>query len=121
MSNQDPRQGEPTEGLGEYVEDQLNYAGDTGEYAVANDELQRTMDEIAALEHERAGPSPRADIDRALSDARSRLDSLRQASGATADATAQGMPMDYDRVAPRNEARAQVMQGLDENSDQSEL
>lgn len=120
MSNQNRRDGEPTEGLGEYVEEQLNYASDAGEFATANDELQRSMDEVAALENERTGGSPRADIDRALDDARSRLDSLRQAGGASPDATAQGLPMDYDRVAPQNEARARIMEGLDENSDQTE-
>ena len=64
MSNQNRREGEPTESLSEYAEEQLNYASDAGEFAVANDELQRALDEIAALEHERAGTSPRADIDR---------------------------------------------------------
>ena len=78
------------------------------------------MDEVAALEHEHSGSSPRADIDRALDDARSRVDDLRQASGASSDAAAQGLPMDYDRVAPQNEARERVMEDLDQNSSQTE-
>ena len=53
--SQNRHEGEPTEGLGEYVEEQLNYASDTGAYAAENVELQRAMDEVAALEHERSG------------------------------------------------------------------
>lgn len=121
MSDQTRHEGVPTEGLGEYVEQQLNYAGDTGEYAVANDELQRTMDEIAALEHERSGASPRPDIDRALSDVRTRLANLGRAGSAGQLEQGAATPVDYDRLSPENEARSQVMDDLGNATGQGNL
>jgi hypothetical protein len=101
------REQDATENWQEYIEDRLT----TGTQADRLEEQTRTLDQemadLEALQQERAGAGPRADIDALIEQAQLRIERMRLRQGAE-QAAMPATEIDVSQTPPEAEARANV-------------
>lgn len=110
------------ENLQDYVEERMTYASDSDEYADMNRLLERDEAELerdeTALERGRSGTAPSSgsmDVDALEAEANLDVGMDRARGSAPIEAQGDGQ-VDYDRLAPQDEARARMTRDIAEQS-----
>lgn len=102
----------------DYVEERLTYGTDSDEYAELNRELRQDEADLETLE--RGGTRPQPNMD-ALADEAQLPTRMDRARGATPIEEQGDGQVDYDHLAPEDEARARVARGTSDRGDSGKI